>query len=246
MSSKIMCIGMVALTMAGSSFGADMCAATGETHGKAGAALTGVVLETTNASRYTYVQIDTGKEKIWAAGPAFQVKVGDRVTIAEGMLTKNFTSKALNRKFDDLYMASSIALAGSAAAQPAPGAGMPPGHPPVMGHGGAIPEVMPVIQKPEGGKTVAEIWADKGTLSGKTVILRAKVVKVSKNILGKNWLHLRDGTGVEGQNDLVVTTKDDVKSGDVVTVSGTLNTDKDFGSGYQYEAIMEDAAVIEK
>ena len=61
-----------------------------------------------------------------------------------------------------------------------------------------------------------------------------------------NWLHLRDGSGAEGENDLTVTTKEDVKPGDVVTLSGTINTNKDFGAGYSYEVIMQEATVVTK
>lgn len=223
------------------SYGGAMCSAAGEMSGHADAGLSGVVLETTNASRYTYVKINTGKGEAWAAGPAFAVKVGDRVVAEQGMVTKNFTSKSLNRNFDELYMAGSIAIAGGTGMTHGAVSGqLPAGHPPVMGKGAAI---MPVIQKPAGGKTVVEAWVDRAALSGKTVILRAQVVKVSKKIMGKNWLHLRDGTGPEGMNDLVATTEAEVRVGDVVTVKGTLNTARDFGSGYRYEVILEDAAV---
>lgn len=228
--------------------GADMCAAAGSMTGAAEGAFSGIVLETTNASRYTYVQIDTGKEKVWAAGPVFSVKIGDRVTVEGGMPAKNFKSKALNRTFEDLCLASSITLAGSESPSHAEGHGkMPAGHPAITGKGqvAASPD-MPAIQKPEGGKTVAEVWAAKAALSGKTVVVRAKVVKVSTKIMGLNWMHVQDGSGAEGQNDLVVTTKDMAKVGDVVTVSGTLNTDRDFGSGYKYDVILEAATVIVK
>jgi hypothetical protein len=248
MYKKTIIVGTLVLTMGWFAMGADMCAAAGSMQGTAEGSLSGVVVETTNASRYTYVQIDTGKEKIWAAGPVFAVKVGDRVTVEGGMPAKNFKSKVLNRTFPDLTLAGSITLAGGECPSHAEGAGkMPAGHPSITGKGemAAAPD-MAVIQKPEGGKTVAEIWSDKAALSGKTVLVRGKVVKVTPKILGMNWLHLRDGSGAEGSNDLVVTTKAEVKAEDVVTVSGTLNTDKDFGSGYKYDVILENATVIVK
>ncbi len=218
-----------------------------EAVGQDGAVFSGVVLATTNASRYTYVQLDTGKETLWAAGPVFEVKVGDRVSVEGGMLAKNFKSKVLNRTFAELYLAGSITQAGSPGAVLA-GGGMklPSGHPVITGKEAAAVEALPVIQKPEGGKTVAEIWAGKAALAGTTVVVRGKVVKATSKIMGLNWLHLRDGTGAEGQNDLTVTTKNEVRAGDVITVSGTLNTNKDFGSGYQYDVIMEEATVLAK
>jgi hypothetical protein len=62
-------------------------------------------------------------------------------------------------------------------------------------------------------------------------------------IMGKNWLHVKDGSGTPGSDDLVVTTQIEAKIGDTVLVNGTLVTDKDFGSGYRYDVIVEDAEV---
>jgi len=244
---KIIIIVMT-LTLGRFAMGADMCAAEGEMSGKAESSFVGTVLATTNASRYTYVQVNTGKETIWAAGPVFEVKVGDSVSVEGGMLAKNFQSKALNRKFEELYLAGSITQAGSGGVNQSNGAvKLPSGHPAVPGMvRAATSTAMESIQKPDGGKTVAEVWAGKTDLAGKVVVVRAKVVKVTPKIMGLNWLHLRDGTGPEGANDLVVTTKAEVRVGDVVTVSGTLNTNKDFGSGYKYDVILEDATVVAK
>ncbi len=97
--------------------------------------------------------------------------------------------------------------------------------------------------KPEGGKTVNEIYLQRDSLSGKEVILRAKVVKFSPQIMGKNWLHVQDGTGEKGTNDLTVTSAAAAKVGDTVLVKGALSTNKDFGLGYKYDLIIEDAQV---
>jgi hypothetical protein len=204
-------------------------------------ALAGTVLETTNVSRYTYVRIDTGTEKIWAAGPAFEVKPGDRVSVEGGMPSQDFYSAAFKRTFDVLYLAGKITVVGGAGAD---AARLPAGHPAVQGQsGGEAPLKIAAIEKPAGGKTVAEVWAERAALSGKPVTVRAQVVKVVPGIMGRNWLHLRDGTGAEGSNDLTVTTKDTVSAGAIVTASGMLGTDKDFGSGYKYAVILEDATV---
>jgi hypothetical protein len=101
------------------------------------------------------------------------------------------------------------------------------------------------VEKAKGADacSVAETYEKAEKLDKKTVVVRGKVVKVSKGIMGKNWVHLRDGSGDPGKgtNDLVVTTKDDPKVGDVVTAKGTLLKDKDFGSGYKYRVIVEGA-----
>jgi hypothetical protein len=93
--------------------------------------------------------------------------------------------------------------------------------------------------------TVGELYAQQGKLNKKKVVVRGKVVKVSAGIMGKNWIHLQDGTGdaVKGNNDLVVTSQDLPESGEVVTASGILAKDKDFGGGYRYAVIVEEAKV---
>jgi hypothetical protein len=95
------------------------------------------------------------------------------------------------------------------------------------------------------GKTVQELFAGKAALKDKPVTLKGQVVKFSPGIMGRNWIHLRDGTGTPDKNnhDVTVTTQDDAKVGDVVTVKGTVKVDKDFGAGYAYPVIIEDAKV---
>lgn len=100
------------------------------------------------------------------------------------------------------------------------------------------------IAKAEGGKTIAEVYAEKDQLAGQKVAVRGKVVKVNAGIMDKNWVHVRDGSGAEGTNDLTVTTVSAVPNvGDTVLVTGQVSLDKDFGMGYAYSVIVEDAEV---
>ena len=93
------------------------------------------------------------------------------------------------------------------------------------------------------GRTVAEIFAQGKDLKDKQVTVRGKVVKINRGIMGRNWVHLQDGSGSvdKGDHDLTVTTKGDAKLGEVLLVKGTLRTDKDFGAGYKYAVMLEDA-----
>src|ERR1035437_2682931 len=253
MRKMLVFLGAMAITLTGAQFavGTNMCGAASES--MAGSPLVsfkGTVVETMNASRYTYVRIDTGTNKIWAAGPAAAVKVGDSVSVEAGLPNKNFNSPTLKRKFDTLYFVGAITPSGSSAcpAGAADASTLPPGHPSLKtaGHEASTNAAIEAIQKPDGGKTVAEIWAGKAQLAGKPVVVRAKVVRVIANVMGMNFLHLRDGTGSEGDNDLTVTTKAVVTVGQVITARGLLTTDKDYGSGYKYDVIMEDATVSAK
>jgi hypothetical protein len=89
--------------------------------------------------------------------------------------------------------------------------------------------------------TVAEINNKRSELKDKPVMVHGKVVKYTGEVMKKNWVHLRDGTGSEADNDVLVTTSEQAKIGDVVTVKGVVRVDKDFGAGYSYKVLIEDA-----
>jgi hypothetical protein len=204
----------------------------------------GKVLETMDAATYTYVQVAVGTEKLWAAAPKTAIKVGDSVTITDGMPMSNYHSQTLNRDFPMIYFAGSLLAPGAQAAGGTAHGKMPAGHPPV-GRGEAKPKIdLTGITKAKGGQTVQEIFAGKQKLAGKEVIVRGKVVKYNAQIMGKNWLHIQDGTGTEGSNDLTVTSSTPAKLGDVVLVTGKLSTDKDFGAGYKFAVILDEAKVV--
>jgi hypothetical protein len=205
--------------------------------------LAGKVVETMNAASYTYVLIDTGEKKVWAAAPQFAVKTGDAVTVADAMPMTNYHSKTLNRTFETVYFSGGIAVKGANAGSAAAATALPKGHPPMSTAAGpAAPDLSGITRAPN-GQTVAEIHAGKAKLAGKPIAVRGRVVKFNAMIMGKNWLHLRDGSGAEGTNDLTVTTATKVKVGDLVLVTGVLKTDRDFGGGYKYSLIVEDANV---
>jgi hypothetical protein len=87
---------------------------------------------------------------------------------------------------------------------------------------------------------------DAAALAGQTVAVRGIAVKVSNAIMGKNWVHLQDGSGDAGSNDLTVTATNKVEVGAIITASGTLATNLDFGYGYTYAVLLEDAAIETK
>jgi len=93
--------------------------------------------------------------------------------------------------------------------------------------------------------TVGEVYAKRTSLNTKKVAVKGKVVKFSQGIMGRNWVHIQDGSGDQqkGTHNLVATTQDTAVVGDIVTVTGTFAKDKDFGAGYLYKAIVEDASV---
>ncbi len=209
-------------------------------------AMHGAVLETMNAGSYTYVQVRTASGDIWAAGPTTTVAVGDEVTLPQGMLMQDFESPSLGRKFPQIYFVNAIQKGGAAAAPPGHAAtpAVEPGAEhtgPVMG-GKAV--TAGAIARADGGRTVAEIHAARAGLQGQRVKVRGQVVKSTPNVMGRHWLHIQDGSADGPQGDLTVTTASTAaKVGDLVLVEGVAAVDRDFGAGYRYAVLVEEATV---
>ncbi len=219
--------------------------------------LAGTVKETMSSGGYTYVLLDTGAGgEVWLAAPQTDVTVGSRVEAPAGSEMRGFTSKTLNRTFDQVFFVSSVRAAG-AVPMAAPAAGgaanphasaLPPAANP---HAVAAAKAAPIPEGPvkalEGGLTVAGVHAEVGSRRGQEVGVRGRIVKLNRGILGADWLHLRDGSGTAAaaNNDLTVTAPLGVqaKVGDVVVIRGKLAADKDFGAGYVYPVVVEEAQV---
>ncbi|MEN8264759.1 MAG: DNA-binding protein [Nitrospirota bacterium] len=201
-------------------------------------ALSGKVVESMNSGGYTYVNISKAGKTIWVAIPQMNVKVGQDISVRSGMTMNNFNSKTLNRTFESIVFSSGVIN------QEGMNSTKKTEH-----HNQAKPSAkMSVkVDKATGPDafTVAELYEKSGDLDKKGVVIRGKIVKVSANIMGKNWMHIQDGSGnsSNGTNDIIVTSKDLLSVGDVVTAKGTLYKNKDFGQGYKYAVIVEDASV---
>ncbi len=182
--------------------------------------LTGKVKEVLGGGGFTYILVQSGDQEYWVAIPETKVMVSEDVTVNNGRLMKDFASKALNRTFAELIISPGLA-----------------------GKKPKANRLMERIEKAAGknGYTVAELFAKAAGLTGQKVQVRGEVIKVSKNIMGKNWLHIQDGTGNPKNNnhDLTVTSSELPQIGKVVTMEGVLATNKNFGGGYQYEVIVE-------
>lgn len=95
-------------------------------------------------------------------------------------------------------------------------------------------------------KTVAALNQNKAALAGQKVSVKGKVVKVNNGIMDRNFIHVQDGTGDANSNNLVVTSKQTANVGDKVTVSGVVVVNRDFGSGYSYPLLIEEASITIK
>ncbi|MCP4446303.1 MAG: hypothetical protein GY811_13305 [Myxococcales bacterium] len=207
------------------------------TAGKAAGAGSGTVAETMNAGGYTYVKFQGESGDVWAAAPETAIKVGDSVSYTGGTPMQEFRSNTLKRTFQLVYLVPGYTINGDLPKVPsAAGAKASAG-------ASAAAIDLSGIAKAEGGKTVAEVYSGQAELGGKEVSLRGKVVKYNGGILGTNWIHLRDGSGVEGTNDLTITTSATTEVGATLLVKGKLTLNKDFGAGYKYAVIIEDATI---
>ncbi len=194
----------------------------------------GEVQEVIDANGFTYLRLKTRDGEFWASVTKAPVKVGTEVTVENVMVMKDFKSKSLNRTFPVILLGN------------LPGAG-PANANPHTGVAKAPDSVDVKVAKASGAnaRTVAEITGKSAELKDKPVVVRGKIVKYNQGIMGKNWLHLRDGTGsaADNSNDILVRTTAPAKLGDVVTAKGIVRTDQDFGSGYAYKVLVEDATL---
>jgi hypothetical protein len=211
------------------------------------APITGKIVEIINSSGYTYLLLlDADGFKDWVAIPELYVNVGDEVELQPGVQMGEFKSKPLNKTFDRILFSSGptekynekrklSAHKGADMSEPAPGS---------KKKEGKIVEGLKV-KKATGANayTIDEIFAKRDELQDKTISVSGQVVKVSTGIMGRNWVHIKDGSGENGANKLVVTTKDSADIGEVVTFTGDFHNNVDFGGGYQYAVILENASI---
>ena len=186
------------------------------------------VQETLNSGGYTYMKVKDGKNSYWIAMTKRDVKVGDTVKFNEQIWMKNFHSKTLNRTFDNILFAADTTPRVEQKK--------------VQKVQKVQPNIMTSKYKTKDSVTIAELFKHRDAYVGKKVTVHAIVTKVSEAIMKLNWVHLEDGSRFMNMNDLVFTsTQTPPKVGEVVYATGTVVKDKDFGYGYFYPLIIQEA-----
>lgn len=194
------------------------------------------VKEVLQANAYTYILVDELGDEVWlAVTKRDNIEEGMTLYYAGAMEMTNFYSTDLDRTFESVLFVQTI---GDQPLAVNPSMGMP--HSNIKPQPDADISVKPV----EDGITIAQLFENKKSYDGKSVKIRAKVVKVNLGIMGRNWIHIQDGTGNENNYDLTVTSNDNARVGEVIVVEGFVALNKDFGSGYKYDIILEDSKVI--
>lgn len=211
--------------------------------------------EVIQTSAYTYVRVSADGRDYWIAVARMDVKEGDTYYWSVGSEMREFTSKELKRTFRTIFFiqdfsAKPITLSKESEGSPdASQMGQPAqmgqmgqdGQATGMGKQAAVEHKGISVPKLPGGVTVAELFSNRKSFEGKTIKIKGEVVKFSTGIMGKNWVHLQDGTK-DGENfDLTITTLDSAKVADIVIFEGKVTLNKDLGAGYFYDLILEDA-----
>lgn len=193
------------------------------------------VEEVIQTSNYTYLKVKENDSEKWIAVSKIEAAAGETYFYNEEMEMKNFESKELNRTFESVYFVQEIGKEPIIAGIP-----VPEGH--SKAEGGKTDGIS--VAPADGSVSIADLYAKKDDFSGKTIKMKGQVVKINDEVMGKNWIHIQDGTGSTDDFDLTITTLDKVAKGDIVTFEGTISLKKDFGYGYFYELIMEDAKLV--
>ncbi len=192
------------------------------------------VEEKIDANEYTYLYVTEHENSFWIAVNKMNIEIGETVYFSEWMEMKNFQSKSLNKTFESILFVQDARKTLNNMQSNNP-------HKNLVNRNNENIS----IEKPENGKTVEQIYNEKESLNGKSVIVRGKVMKTNQNIMGRNWIHIQDGTGDERSFDLVFTSQETFSLNDIVTIEGIVAVNKDFGAGYVYDVIVEEAKSVE-
>lgn len=202
-----------------------------------------VVEEVIQTTSYTYLHVKENDSLKWLATPSMVAQAGETYYYMDGLQMLTFESKELHRTFDEVLFLGGVSKE--------PITGNKPNAATIPGHNDAAqpytrkasPEVKKkiTIETPKDAITISELLSHKESYAGKTVKIKGEVTKFSAAIMDKNWIHLQDGTESNGKFDLTITSSADAKVGDVVCLEGKITLNKDFGYGYFFEVMMEDA-----
>ncbi len=194
-----------------------------------------LVNDVLHTEKYTYLDVTENGEQFWVAVPRKEVVKGETYYYVGGLMKKNFKSREYDRVFETVYLVSDVRK-----------------EPIFTGNASVADALSKVgneeshnheqdIRQPDEIVPLEELFNNKEKYAGKEIQVRGKCVKINKQIMGRNWVHIQDGTGGEKPFDLTVTTSVDVPVGTVVTFTGKIGLNVDFGAGYKYDIIMQDA-----
>ena len=202
------------------------------------------VKEVEQVANYTYLLVKSKGPEYWVAVPTMEASPGDTYQYQGGMVMEDFFSKELDRTFDKVvFLEALFSEKGSAEQESTP----------LEQESQQLDyEAMVTIEKSDvevatgkGTISIADLFSDPGTYEGKTIRVKGEVTKFNAAIMQRNWVHIQDGTEYEGKFDLTATSLESFEVGNVVTLEGILALNKDFGYGYSYEILLEQATAVQ-
>lgn len=190
-----------------------------------------VVKEAIHANSYTYLFVAEGNDEYWIATAKQPMEAGMTLYYDKGLEMTDFTSKEIDRTFESIWFVGKLSGASSATTGS------------VSGKAAMEAVTNIAVDKIAGSVSIQELYDSKAKYEGQVVTVRGQVTKFNSSIMGRNWVHLQDGTKSGDAFDVTVTTTDVVAKGDVVVFSGKVALNKDFGAGYVYDLIMEEGTL---
>lgn len=194
-----------------------------------------LVEEKIDASTYSYFKVQENNNSYWIAVNKMDVNPGEYIMFSQAMEMQNFKSETLGKTFDRILFVDDARKSESNTDLKSPHQNITSGKDETIN-----------ISRLKDGYTVEQIYQKRDELEYKTVKVKGKVVKVNENIMGTNWIHIQDGTGSEGTHDLLLTSNQSVKVGSTIIAEGKVVKDKDFGSGYFYNVLLENSEITEE
>ncbi len=187
-----------------------------------------------DAGSFTFLKVSEKDSTYWIASAKTDVAIGDTLFYSQSIEKKNFKSKTLNKTFKSILFVDKI----SSRKNPAN----------IVSHPEIKRDTKTKVnfKRIKGSITIKKLFANKKSLAGKTVKVQGKVTKINRQIMGKNWIHIQDGTSYKGKFDLLITSNEVVSVGSIVIMEGIVAVDKDFGAGYKYPILVENAKVIKE
>ena len=199
------------------------------------------VVEHMDGGGYTFIKANENGKEIWVAIRSMPVEVGDVFYFTSAMEMNNFESKSLDKTFESILFVDNVSKTPPTASTMGNNSGMPG----MASSNGAVgtpkvetnPDIK--ITPLADGYSIENVNKNKSSLAGKSIKVKGVVTKYNATIMNRNWLHIQDGTG-----DLTITTDQSAKVGDTIIIEGQVAVDKDFGAGYFYEVIVENASIV--
>lgn len=199
------------------------------------------VLEVLPTDKYVYLRVNenTGEE-FWIATRKQEVVTGATYFYRGGLLKTNFESKEYNRIFDKVYLVSNIVPESHAQNQST--SSIFKNEDASSDSKRKLDGVNHNLNSGNASLPIADLVKNRTKYEGQQVVLTGTVTKVNPNIMGRNWIHLKDGT--LDDYDLVLTSSVAVPEGHTVSLKGIVSLNKDFGAGYTYDILVENAELV--